>query len=122
MKPVTPIESFRHDNGLTKKEIAEYLGVSQAFIGRVCSGQYNLPEKQLQKLLSNNRGWNTTELEKKISLEEQTFTGNLSGKELLQSIKDETARIESILNETIRAKDEQIERLTRIIENLSKRQ
>lgn len=53
------IKSFREKNCLHQKDLAEYLGVSVAFISAVEKGQSKLPGEKLAKLLDNNKGWDT---------------------------------------------------------------
>lgn len=53
------IKSFREKNGLLQKDLAEYLGVSIAFISAVEKGQSKLPGEKLTKLLDNENGWDT---------------------------------------------------------------
>ncbi len=53
------LKAFRICNGLTQKDIADYLQVSTAFVSRVESGQNKLPSEQFVKLMENNRGWDT---------------------------------------------------------------
>lgn len=51
------LRGFRTGNHLLQKELAEYLGVSIAFISAVERGANRLPEEQLVKLVSNDRDW-----------------------------------------------------------------
>lgn len=53
------IKSFREKNGLLQKDLADYLGVSIAFISAVEKGQSKLPGEKLTKLLDNDKGWDT---------------------------------------------------------------
>ena len=53
------IKCFREKNGLLQKDLAEYLGVSIAFISAVEKGQSKLPGEKLTKLLDNDKGWDT---------------------------------------------------------------
>ncbi len=53
------LKAFRICNGLTQKDIAEYLNVSTAFISKVESGHSRLPSEQFIKLLENDKGWQT---------------------------------------------------------------
>lgn len=59
---MTQLKLFRQTNGLTQKELADYLGIGVSFISRVESGQVELPQKHLSKLLINNNGWETSSL------------------------------------------------------------
>ena len=61
----TPLEEFRFRNGLTKKDIGDYLGVSAAFAGAVCNGKSLLPAKHLVKILNNDKGWDISMFKEK---------------------------------------------------------
>ncbi len=77
------LRGFRVGNGLLQKELAEYLGVSIAFISAVERGANRLPEEQLLKIVENDRDWDVDYLfgKKKtksemIRNEYQTFNNN----------------------------------------------
>ena len=127
----TKLERFRIINGLNKKELAQYLGVSDVFVGKVCAGAYKLPAKHLARLINNDKGWDVAPL-KDISEDATTFPlseapqlfGNREGIELLQRIAGVLSSVESsqkALLESLRMKDEQIASLTKIIDNLTKK-
>lgn len=121
MVTLNSVEQFRIGNGLYKKDLADYLGVSQAFIGRVCAGIYKIPPAQLQKLINNDKGWDVTALTQEET-EEPVITANSSGIDLLNKMFGTLSKVEQAqvaCMELIRSKDEQIERLTKIIENLA---
>ena len=127
----TKIEKFRLMNGLTKKQIAEFLGVSDVFVGKLCSGVYKLPGKHVMTLINNDKGWDTSALremgEEDTDLPVQDFPqlfGNQSGIELLQRISkvlESVADTQSSFIEAMKMKDEQIRSLTKIIDNLTKK-
>lgn len=48
---------FRKVNSLTQDDIAEYLGVTKAFISQIENGRVDLPEGKLHRLLNNPHGW-----------------------------------------------------------------
>lgn len=131
MESKSKLEKFRRVNGLTKKEIAEYLGVSDVFVGKVCSGAYKLPGKHVLTLINNNKGWDTDALremnEDDTDIPVQEFPqlfGNRPGIELLQQISQVLKSVEETqasIIETMKAKDEQIRSLTKIIDNLTKK-
>ncbi len=56
------LKAFRKDNGLSQKEVAEYLGVTRSFIGQVEAGFSKLPTDKISKLLNNTQNWVTTSL------------------------------------------------------------
>ena len=53
------LKAFRKANELTQKDLAEYLGVHHSFIA---TGRSLLPDEQLDKILSNNKGWDLSML------------------------------------------------------------
>lgn len=56
------LKTFRKVNGLTQMNVAAFLGVSAPFITKVERGDNKLPDDKLNKLLSNDRGWDTSML------------------------------------------------------------
>ena len=55
-------ELFIQENGILKKDIAEFLGVSNAFISQVCAGKRALPEAKIALIKANTNGWDTSML------------------------------------------------------------
>ena len=49
------LKLFRETNNLLQKDLAEFLGVSIAFISSIEKGQAKLPSDKLVKLLDNDR-------------------------------------------------------------------
>lgn len=58
---------FLSINGLKRKDIASFLGVSGAFITQISSGDRPLPEDKLAMILSNAYGWDTSMLTQESS-------------------------------------------------------
>lgn len=56
------IKQFRKRNKLKQEELAEYLGVTRAFISMVETGASKLPTEKLNLLVSNPYGWDTSML------------------------------------------------------------
>lgn len=56
------IKQFRKRNKLKQEELAEYLGVTRAFISMVETGAGKLPTEKLNLLVSNPHGWDTSML------------------------------------------------------------
>lgn len=88
--------NFLKVNGLKRKQIAEFLDVSPAFISQITSGDRSLPPEQLAKIKQNTFGWDYSmllsepqnesdvQMEKLIAVykrafdsEEKTFIGYL---------------------------------------------
>ena len=56
------LREFRRANHLTQDELGEYLGIKKSFISKVENGKEKLPDDKFQKLVNNDRGWDTTYL------------------------------------------------------------
>lgn len=56
---MTDFELFIKENKLQKKDVADYLGVSKAFITQISSGQRSLPKDKIA-LLKANEDWDTS--------------------------------------------------------------
>ena len=62
---MTPFAKFLSVNGLKRKDIAAFLGVSGAFITQISSGARKLPDEKLATIKANAYGWDTSMLEDK---------------------------------------------------------
>lgn len=62
---MTPFAKFLSVNGLKRKDIAVFLGVSGAFITQISSGARKLPDEKLATIKANAYGWDTSMLEDK---------------------------------------------------------
>ena len=51
------IKQFRKANKLTQGDVANYLGISVAFLSAAETGRANFPDKYADSLINNNRGW-----------------------------------------------------------------
>lgn len=69
------IRAFRRANRLKQEELAEFLGVTRAFISMVENGTSKLPQDKLNLLLSNQKGWETSALMSDTSI----VAGNNNG-------------------------------------------
>lgn len=69
------IRAFRRANRLKQEELAEFLGVTRAFISMVENGTSKLPQDKLNLLLSNQKGWETSTLMSDTSI----VAGNNNG-------------------------------------------
>lgn len=91
----TPMSRFLYENGLSKKEVAEYLGMSPQAVSQMASGKMKMPSRVFAAIRENANGWDTAAL---------TSASSDSTEALLAQL---------------RAKDEQISELHRIIDNLT---
>ena len=51
------IKQFRKANKLTQGDVANYLGISVAFLSAAETGRANFPDKYADLLINNNKGW-----------------------------------------------------------------
>lgn len=56
-------QTFIDVNGLKKKDIASFLGVSNAFITQLCDGRKHLPPAKLALIKANEQGWDVSMLQ-----------------------------------------------------------
>lgn len=59
---MTNFAKFLSINGLKRKDIATFLGVSGAFITQISSGERPLPHEKLAMIKANAYGWDITML------------------------------------------------------------
>jgi transcriptional regulator with XRE-family HTH domain len=88
---MTEFEKFITENGVKKKDIASYLGVSNAFITQLVSGKRQLPAEKLA-LIKAKSDWNTSMFERpEFNRYSEISTTNT---ELLEVIKSQQRTIE----------------------------
>jgi transcriptional regulator with XRE-family HTH domain len=56
------VREFLQANGLKQRELAHYLGVTEAAISNVTKGKSDFSEENLIKILKNKQGWDTSML------------------------------------------------------------
>ena len=60
---MSDFQLFIKTNNLLKKEIANYIGVSNAFITQLCSGRKRVPASKMALIKANPYGWDLTMFE-----------------------------------------------------------
>ena len=55
-------DKFLRNNNLKKTQIAEFLGVTNAFVTQLCSGKRKLPQDKLTLIKANALGWDVSML------------------------------------------------------------
>lgn len=127
-------ERFLTDNDLRKKDVAEYLQVSKAFVTQLCQGLRKLPPEKLA-LLKTRTEWDTSALLESDQPSDQTIRGNITRIGNISGVTNsptsvnnngggesaELMRVIAQQTEQIKAQHEQIQNLTEIIKNLTAR-
>lgn len=72
MSQSSPLVNFLLENKISRKQIAEYLGVSVPFISQIIKGQRGLPNEKLQRLLDHPT-WDTAPLLNIARAEQPTY-------------------------------------------------
>ena len=125
------IKSFRKANNISQKALAEFAGVTQSAVSQWESGLTNIPSPILQRLISNDKGWDTTALLEGAPASTDnsnhgavTTIGDISGitnspTTVNNGNAAELLRVIESQEEQISAPHEQIRNLTDIIRNLT---
>ena len=120
------IKAFRKANSLNQKDLATYLDISREFISQVENGKSRLPVAKIQRLLSNDCGWNTSMLVSPASISNDSGVV-INGANSLSNSPIDNSRISAeaidllrsqieLLSGLLKEKDEQIKKLLSIIE------
>ena len=73
---MSDFQLFIKENKILKKDIAAYLGVSNAFITQLCDGSKRIPPQKLALIKANDKGWDISML---IGEDTQSVGENNSG-------------------------------------------
>lgn len=104
------VRAFLKANGLKQRELAHYLGVTEAAISNVVKGKSDFAEENLIKILNNPHGWDVSMLVETPDQEPQELKAQhipqLSNVEILlrDLLAEERAKIDSLqdrINELI---------------------
>lgn len=132
---MTDFQRFIEVNGLLKKELAEYLGVSGAFISQICNGKRTLPVAKLALIKANTKNWDISMLNQEsspISNSGVYINGNnsinhspIDNRQYYSDSPDVLRAQIEILDERIKEKDAQIKekdaQIKQLLEILAKR-
>lgn len=88
---------FMTTNGLKRKDIASYLGVSGAFITQIKSGDRPLPSEKLA-LIQANKAWDSSMLTINASSTSQKMIHGLDTSGLLRGMKITSAHVQDAVN------------------------
>lgn len=107
---MTPFAKFLSVNGLKRKDIAAFLGVSGAFITQISSGDRPLPEEKLAMIKANAYGWDVSMLVPQAPTIEQEWENHMK---ILATRANYSHFIEERLSvaDLLRIKEEEIIRL-----------
>lgn len=104
------VRAFLKANGLKQRELAHYLGVTEAAISNVVKGKSDFADENLIKILNNPHGWDVSMLVETPDQEPQELKAQhipqLSNVEILlrDLLAEERAKIDSLqdrINELI---------------------
>ena len=89
-------KDFLKKNHLKQVELADFLGIKEPSISNVVRGKGNLSEENLNKILTNNRGWDTSMFTKSGNVNSVVNSSNfkyangdgISAQDLLDVVKE----------------------------------
>ena len=127
-KQVSDFQLFITKNGLLKKNVAKYLGISNTWVTQICKNKATLSDVSLFKILSNKEGWDVSMLahladEKTLASIPGVSIGsgniNSGGDQNVFSFDEQLLHLHEGYLDLLKKKDEQMDRLIAIIEKQS---
>lgn len=126
------IRKFRKANNISQKDLADFAGVTQGAVSQWESGLTNIPSSIFQKIMLNDKGWDTSTLFEGFrspTSSNVTKIGNISGvtnspttvNNNRSGESTDLMRVIEELKEQNKSQREQIQNLTEIIKNLTAR-
>ena len=122
MNNYEPLKAFRRLNNLTQTDLGEYLSVSKSFVSQLETGRADIPFWIGEKLLNNDKGWDTSPL---VGSQNITGDANAINNGHTQTISVNSDGLIEALRESqaqTTKSQEQIDRLLGIIEGFQKTQ
>lgn len=106
------VRAFLKANGLKQRELAYYLGVTEAAISNVVKGKSDFAEENLIKILNNPNGWDTSMLVESEPEPAQTpaQSDDYVKDRLFALLDDQSEQIKMLLG-MLKEKDEEIRQL-----------
>lgn len=97
------VRAFLKANGLKQRDLAYYLGVTEAAISNVVKGKSDFSNENLIKILNNPHNWNTSML---IEVESETPAPSQGGQDsaVVELLKEQNAELQAkidLLNQQI---------------------
>ena len=106
------VREFLKANNLKQRELANYLGVTEAAVSNVTKGKSYFSDENLIKIINNPYGWNVSMLEDTKSRD--------SKPELVAEYKPQLSNVEILLRDMLAEKEAKIdvlqERINELIE------
>lgn len=96
----TDFKVFIFKNNVKQSYIADYVGVSDAFISQVASGARSMPDEMLSKLINNDKGWDVSMFGVEVKQEPNA-----------QSVDAELDKLRDMYSELLRERDDKIRSL-----------
>ena len=99
------VRAFLKANGLKQRDLAYYLGVTEAAISNVVKGKSDFSNENLIKILNNPHNWDTSML---IEVESETPAPSQGGQDsaVVELLKEQNAELQAkidLLNQEIGA-------------------
>lgn len=125
------IRKFRKANNISQKDLADFSGVTQGAVSQWESGLTNIPSSIFQKIMLNDKGWDTSTLLEGFRSPTSSNVTKISGVTNSPTTVnnnnnnnggfEDLARMIEELKEQNKTQREQISSLTEIIKNLTAR-
>lgn len=97
------LKGFRECNNLLQKTIADYLGVTRAYLSQVENNKCELSHQKVRALLENDRGWDISMLVKDRSVKQEIGDNSSNNTQIIgtdnQSLLDKISMLEKLLEE-----------------------
>lgn len=115
---MSEIEQFLAVNGLKQIELANFLGLNKSTISQVVSGKARLSQGKINQLRMNDKGWDCSMFPDAHIVQtignHSPYAGiNCNNTELVENLRSQIANLQEI----IRNKDTQIDRLIKLLES-----
>lgn len=105
------VRAFLKANGLKQRELAHYLGVTEAAISNVVKGKSDFAEENLIKILNNPHGWD-------VSMLQESENAVIEKPELVAQHIPQLSNVEILLRNMLAEKEAKIDVLQDLIGEL----
>lgn len=105
----TQIKDFLTNNNLKQCDLARFLGITEGAVSHLIKGKANLSRANLNKLLNNDKGWDTSMLEESSGDKfEINSTGNMEFYNRSQKVSSPTSAEVELLKVRVKILEEQL--------------